>query len=523
MSKDRDAQRTYHTRLHGLDAPALDLLDAYASLYGRVERKLFAAIAQGIPPESLKAEYQRRYGLTARQFNALCRNLKGKVASIRERRTGLIAEARERVKKAEKTVAALENKRNRDGGADHGLANKIHQKKRRLASWRDRLAKLEADQEAGVARLCFGSRKLFRAQFDLEANGYASHAEWREAWEAARSSQFYVLGSKDETAGCQGCVAEYLGENRFRFRLRLPDALIERNAGDKYLSFEAAMPRYGTDHLAAALTLEQAIGYRFRRDEKGWRVFASTKALPFECASDKRRGMIGFDFNADHLAVAETDRFGNLVEARRIPLVLYGCTREQASARVGEAGKQLLALAIERQKPLAVEKLDFAKKKARLEAEGVRYSRMLSSLAYARTFAVIKARAHDGGIEVYQRNPAYTSVIGRHKFAERYGISFHQAAALVIARRAQNLSERPNRRTELHNALPLPARNRGRHVWGFWRQVARKEAAHAARRRPALKSRSCSPPAQAGKARAVTTPPAAGGSPARESSPALFG
>ena len=90
MNKDRDAQRTYHTRLSGLDASALDLLDAYASLYGRVERKLFSVIAQGIPPESVKAEYQRRYGLTARQFNAVCRNLKGKVASIRERRTGLI-------------------------------------------------------------------------------------------------------------------------------------------------------------------------------------------------------------------------------------------------------------------------------------------------------------------------------------------------------------------------------------------------------------------------------------------------
>lgn len=42
-------------------------------------------------------------------------------------------------------------------------------------------------------------------------------------------------------------------------------------------------------------------------------------------------------------------------------------------------------------------------------------------------------------------NPAYSSVIGRHKFARRYGISGHLAAALVIARRAQGFSERYSR------------------------------------------------------------------------------
>ena len=34
-----------------------------------------------------------------------------------------------------------------------------------------------------------------------------------------------------------------------------------------------------------------------------------------------------------------------------------------------------------------------------------------------------------------QVNPAYSSVIGRVKFMERYGLSVHQAAALTLARR----------------------------------------------------------------------------------------
>jgi len=87
---------------------------------------------------------------------------------------------------------------------------------------------------------------------------------------------------------------------------------------------------------------------------------------------------------------------------------------------------------------------------------------MLSALAYTQIIATLKARAHDAGLEVITRNPAYTSVIGRAKFAERYVLGVHHAAALVIARRALNLSERPNRRAR--TARALPARNRARHV-----------------------------------------------------------
>ena len=110
-----------------------------------------------------------------------------------------------------------------------------------------------------MVRLCFGSRKRFRAQFDLDANGYDSLDQWREDWQRARSSQFVVIGSKDETGGCQGCVATYLGEERFALRLRLPHALSQE--GQNYQSIEITLA-YGTDALLGALTLERAISYR---------------------------------------------------------------------------------------------------------------------------------------------------------------------------------------------------------------------------------------------------------------------
>ncbi|WP_180728763.1 hypothetical protein [Paraburkholderia sp. PGU19] len=64
---------------------------------------------------------------------------------------------------------------------------KLHQKRRRLGVLQAKLEQIRADQKAGRVRLCFGSRKLFGAQFALTQNGYASHAEWKADWQVRRA------------------------------------------------------------------------------------------------------------------------------------------------------------------------------------------------------------------------------------------------------------------------------------------------------------------------------------------------
>ena len=97
-------------------------------------------------------------------------------------------------------------------------------------------------------------------------------------------------------------------------------------------------------------------------------------------------------------------------------------------------------------KPVVIEKLDFRQKKAAFEGESRRYSRMLSSYSYGKVKAYFLSRGYREGVEVHQVNPAYSSVIGRVKFMERYGLTVHQAAALVLARRLLGCSERIPRR-----------------------------------------------------------------------------
>ena len=78
------------------------------------------------------------------------------------------------------------------------------------------------------------------------------------------------------------------------------------------------------------------------------------------------------------------------------------------------------------------------------------------------------------GVEVVEVNPAFSSLMGRVLFMERYGLSVDQAAALVLARRLLNCSEGiPDHRNcpdgyGGHVAFRAPVRRRVKQVWTLW-------------------------------------------------------
>ena len=199
-------------------------------------------------------------------------------------------------------------------------------------------------------------------------------------------------------------------------------------------------------------------------------MFVSIAIPEVAVISHRQAGVIGVDINADRLAVTETDRFGNPIGSWVIPCVTYGRTSERRAAIVGDAVKQVVAIAVDRRKPIAIEKLDFWKKRATLEAQSGKHARMLCAFAYRRIQAVIRARSYEAGIEVLETNPAYSSLIGKYKFASRYGLSAHNAAACVIARRVDGLGERLP--SQFQVTPQLLAKNRSGHVWSLWASVS---------------------------------------------------
>src|SRR5271165_4894178 len=144
------AIRTYQTRIpDGFDAP----LSAYASLMSHIEHCLFAEIAAGSVAGDLKSFYLTHFHITARQFNAARVQLEGKMDSILQLLSQRIETKKQQIAALEETIIRLKNKKI------------LHQKKRRLAKLNTQLQQLETAQKTKKISLCFGTKKLFRAQF----------------------------------------------------------------------------------------------------------------------------------------------------------------------------------------------------------------------------------------------------------------------------------------------------------------------------------------------------------------------
>jgi len=455
-----DHTRTYETRIE----KATDLiLSEYAQLMAYVEHCMCVDIAKGNRCHDLKSSYLKTFKISARQFNSIRISLGGKLSSLEEIKVLQVKENSQRIHALEKAIETIKCKK------------KLHHKKRRLAKLKRRQIRLESDKPS----LCFGSRKLFAAQFHLEENGYTSHEEWKEEWIQERSNEIFLVGSKDEAGGNQSCTPSITEHGLINLRIRLPDALAE--CYGKYLMIPDLHFAYGHEAIATAICAgNQAITFRFKKDKKGWRVFASLDIAIPSLITKPCLGVIAVDINADHLAVAELDRFGNLVQTHTVPLVLNGLSRNRAKALIGDAATQIISLCEETKKPLVIEHLDFQAKKTTLREKSNAYSRMLSSFAYASVISMLKARGAKKGVAVHSVNPCYTSLIGKVKFAIRYGMTIHHAAALTIGRRFLRLSERmPQGQRDIpdgkgnHVTLVLPVRNRTRHVWLQWSHLQR--------------------------------------------------
>src|SRR5581483_1087003 len=178
---------TYQTRLR-LEVDQDLTLCSYSEQMNCMERKLFAELAANREMNSLKKKYIASFGLTARQFNSFRIQVEGKIDSVKERSVNIFAELKEQISVLEAKVQQLEKTSSK--------SQKTHQKKRRLFHLKSKLKRLEDDRTAGKVKLCFGSRKLFNAQYHLESNGFKSHEEWLTKWRQTRCNSFFLVGSK---------------------------------------------------------------------------------------------------------------------------------------------------------------------------------------------------------------------------------------------------------------------------------------------------------------------------------------
>ncbi len=451
----------------------IEKLDSVVVLHNKIQRNLYKDIVsycienkvKSLPKDKinqLKSSYQIKYPINARQYNSIYAELMGKINSVLELNNSFIQDTKDKIKSLEKAVKSKQ--KNLDlinkklNGKDYvltkidqinlsNLKNKLFYLNQRLNKSKVKSANLTQAQETNNPQLCFGSKKLFNQQFQINSNNnlteFKSHNDWKKSWIESRNKSFVLVGSSDETLGNQNCQIKHIEQNIYELKVNLNSK--DPKISNRYVNIKIKVhnDKLGLINNILNNKLKQAITYRFYKDYKKntYQIFISldkSKQQP-KCISNKQIGTIGIDINADHLSVAETDRFGNLIKAFDIQLNLKDKSSNQSLDNIACAVKKITNYALIKNKPIVIEKLDFSSKKKELKSSkneyNKSYNQMLSSFAYSKIIELIKSRSYDKGIGIIEVNPAYTSKIGKFKYQNKYKLTTHQSAAFVIARR----------------------------------------------------------------------------------------
>ncbi|RUT03189.1 hypothetical protein DSM106972_054970 [Dulcicalothrix desertica PCC 7102] len=269
------------------------------------------------------------------------------------------------------------------------------------------------------------------------------------------SSEIFIVGSKDESFGNQSC--QYDGT---KIRLKVPYCLESRFG--KYIETEIG----NFDRNINRLPSFGAKTWHFYRKNGRWVVAVQFTPKSIKAVSRPiQYGAIGIDINPKSIGWAYVDSYGNLFDSGTIPL-LTGLSSNSNQQQLVDACLELAKLASKYASPVVCEELDFSAKKQRLREKGKRYARMLSGFAYSQLYQLLESILSNRGIALYKKNPAYTSLIGLVKYSRMYGLSSEISAALVIARRGMNLSEKLPASTNTYLEV-----NSRKHVWSGWSKL----------------------------------------------------
>jgi len=292
-------------------------------------------------------------------------------------------------------------------------------------------------------KLVFGSRELFEKLKKKHLTG-KRREKLRQEWEERRYGFLYSRGDKSKEGNLNLRLVNL--NNQWHLRINLGNgeyvwAKVVRSAKrekDRWID------------LVWDLTQAERTGnwfaYTVRLRLKNGKIYAQISReenLP-EITITKKNGVIGIDINAYpfHLALAWTSRDGNLEKYERISLngLLDGNTdkREYLSWQIAH---QVVEIAKREGKAIVVENLEKIPKGRR--GDGMpKLRQKLQKWIYKGLLEKIEVVGKREGVQVIKVNPAYTSVIGKLKYAPIYRIDKDVAGAYVIARRGLGFEER---------------------------------------------------------------------------------
>lgn len=321
----------------------------------------------------------------------------------------------------------------------------VWQRLRRINRLKQKRDVLERNIQNGKVSICFGTKKLFKAQWFLKENGFASHEEWLKTFHQNRDKNILFLGSKDETACNQIFQLEEMN-GLYQIKVRKVENRRINPSGEKYTYGMCKFRRkdfesYLSANLENRKNKDECVPLTYRIVFRGKRIYLQVmfeyKREDFSYTT-KTFGTIGIDYNDGFMQIAETNETGNLVRLERIPLDYHG-TGNRAKSEIEKKVAKVVKQAIQVGKTIVIEDLDFRKTKSKAQIgkteHGKQYNRMLHKFDYRRYKETLENCCYRNNVGLIKVNPAYTSRIAKAKYCKSRKLNGHAGAAFVIARR----------------------------------------------------------------------------------------
>jgi IS605 OrfB family transposase len=315
--------------------------------------------------------------------------------------------------------------------------------------------------------VCFGSKRLAKAR--TTKDNYINNPDsWKEDWYLTRYGKMTISGRKDAKSG--NFVFNYSPTEK---------QLTFKAINGQVVIFDNVVFPYGQNQIVEVITTQTNLKNKKKYGKPiGWSLEDHGDYYIVKCLVDiaptpyknhsKSCGLIGVDCNVDHFAISNVNHIGQLIESSSLTFDIENKSSGQISKAIEAEVIALVDYAVKHNKAIAVEKLNTTKSKVKHAYGNKKANRLMSQFAYNKMIMAIKSRADKMGVEVFEVNPAYTSQIGKIKYMRKLGVSIHEAASYVIARRAMGYKEKLP--PVLHSLVP--EQKQGLHHWAQWAYIA---------------------------------------------------
>lgn len=417
----------------------IEYIEASRSKYAKVMRETFYIIKHNDLNKSQYNTYlQNKHDILKRTANSIISDAQGRYNSLK----GLKEYEKEQL---ESKITHLETDvipklvELRDNNSDklrvgrtvslikqRNLRRKIIAKKSKLNRMKQKLSNLNYRLETGQLKLCFGTKKLLKQDYEL--------------FIAQRDSQMSFVGAKEEKACNLMLQLEYnRKDNQFGVKLR-KDFGGYKSASGKY-AYGKVYFNHHKKHLISILRSKTSpLSYKIIKRHARYYLYCTFEIGVDEFITRSDHGTIGLDFNKGFITLAETNKYGHLVKTQTLPHRFK--SGDKTKTDLQGIANRVVKLSLQNGKDVCIEDLDFRMKKSKTESkQSKKYNEMLHSLAYREFSDIVESATYRNKVNLIKVNPAWTSWLAKQKYCPTMKLNVHVGASYVIARRGQGYKD----------------------------------------------------------------------------------